>query len=116
MMPLYGLRCTEGHDEERFVPLSAYYDPLGACHKCGAALQRTITVPHIINGSQYDYVSVIDGSHIGSKTAHREHLRTHNMIELGNEVPKPAAERPFDWKSAIGETYAELKVTGKIND
>lgn len=36
-------------------------------------------------GDQYDYVSVVDGSHISSKRAHREHLKRHGLIEIGNE-------------------------------
>src|SRR3990167_2732014 len=32
------------------------------------------------------YKSMIDGSEIGSRSKHREHLRQHGMIEIGNEV------------------------------
>ena len=115
-MPLYGLRCADGHNEDRFVPLAAFYDPLEPCRDCGAAMHRTVTMPHIMNSEHYNYVSVLDGEHVGSKAEHREHMRKHNVIEVGNEMPKVAPEVPFDWKSAIGETYAELKVVGKIND
>lgn len=31
------------------------------------------------------YQSVIDGSEISSRSRHREHLRQHNCVEVGNE-------------------------------
>ncbi len=34
------------------------------------------------------YVSQVDGTWIKSRSHHREHLKQHRMIELGNEVPK----------------------------
>jgi hypothetical protein len=33
------------------------------------------------------YISQVDGTWIKSKSMHREHLRQHRMIELGNDVP-----------------------------
>lgn len=39
------------------------------------------------------YRSVIDGSEISSRSRHREHLRAHGCIEVGNERPAP---RPVD--------------------
>jgi len=34
------------------------------------------------------YQSMIDGSMITSRSQHREHLRAHGCVEIGNEVPK----------------------------
>jgi len=39
------------------------------------------------------YISQVDGTWIKSKSMHRDHLKQHKMIELGNDVPtqhKPA--------------------------
>lgn len=33
------------------------------------------------------YISQVDGSWIESKSKHREHLKRHGMVELGNDVP-----------------------------
>ena len=33
------------------------------------------------------YVSQVDGTWIKSKSMHRDHLKQHKMIELGNDVP-----------------------------
>lgn len=35
------------------------------------------------------YQSTIDGSMIKSRSHHREHLRQHNCIEIGNDRPSP---------------------------
>jgi len=33
------------------------------------------------------YISQVDGTWIKSKSMHRDHLKQHRMIELGNDVP-----------------------------
>lgn len=114
-MPAYDLKCAAGHIAEVFIPLSRFDEPLTPCD-CGAARVRMISAPMIHHGEIYDYASPIDGTRVQSRRAHHEHMRKHNVIEMGNEVPKPREEVPFDWKSAVGETYAELKVTGKIDE
>ncbi len=38
------------------------------------------------------YQSMIDGSMITSRSRHRVHLRDHNCIEVGNELPKPRSD------------------------
>jgi hypothetical protein len=63
-----------------------------------------------ING----YISQVDGSWIDSKSKHREHLKRHRMIEVGNDVPmqQKAVEMPNakERKRAIGEiVYNKLK-------
>ena len=44
------------------------------------------------------YQSMIDGSTITSRSKHREHLRAHNCVEIGNETkylqPKPLTSPP----------------------
>ncbi len=44
------------------------------------------------------YRSMVDGSEITSRSRHREHLRVHNCIEIGNETkylqPKPLTSPP----------------------
>lgn len=41
------------------------------------------------------YQSMIDGRIIGSRSTHREHLRAHGCIEIGNES-LPPAQMPLD--------------------
>lgn len=45
------------------------------------------------------YISQIDGSYIESRSKHRDHLKRHGMIELGNDVPKQQKSVEIDRKS-----------------
>ena len=38
------------------------------------------------------YQSQVDGSWIDSRSKHRDHLKRHNMVELGNDVPTQQKE------------------------
>jgi hypothetical protein len=42
---------------------------------------------HMIQSDIEGYVSQVDGSWITSRSHHRNHLKQHRMIELGNDVP-----------------------------
>ena len=44
------------------------------------------------------YTSMIDGSTIGSRSRHREHLQSHGCIEVGNE--QPPASKPYETPKA----------------
>ncbi len=41
------------------------------------------------------YRSPIDGSIVSSRQKHRDHMRAHGVIEVGNEKPKPAKYKPL---------------------
>jgi hypothetical protein len=45
------------------------------------------------------YVSQVDGSWIKSKSMHRDHLKQHRMIELGNDVPMQHKEAKISRQS-----------------
>ncbi len=52
-----------------------------------------------IIGDIKPYISMIDGSEITSRSRHREHLRSHGCIEVGNDSsltrpPKPIQSPP----------------------
>lgn len=57
-----------------------------------------------------EYVSPVDGSHITSRSQHRDHLRQHQLVELGNErVKRRDFEMPrmgHDIKAAIEQLKA----------
>lgn len=40
------------------------------------------------------YRSPIDGSLVGGRRQHRDHMRAHGVIEVGNEKPTPAKYKP----------------------
>lgn len=45
------------------------------------------------------YISQVDGSWIDSRSKHREHLKRHRMIEVGNDVPMKQKEVEISQKS-----------------
>lgn len=45
------------------------------------------------------YVSQVDGTWIKSRSHHRNHLKQHRMIELGNDVPTQHKKIELDRKS-----------------
>mgnify|MGYP003347728235 FL=1 len=45
------------------------------------------------------YISQVDGTWIKSRSHHREHLKQHRMIELGNDVPMKHPEIKLSRKS-----------------
>lgn len=55
------------------------------------------------------YQSPIDNTHITSRSAHREHLKVHDVIELGNEHVKPADIPVASYGRAIADRLAEVK-------
>ena len=62
------------------------------------------------------YVSQVDGTWIKSKSMHRDHLKQHRMIELGNDVPMKHAEAKISKQSqeARKRQIAELAYS-KLN-
>jgi hypothetical protein len=36
-----------------------------------------------------EYMSPLDGQHITSRSQHRDHMRAHEVVEVGNEFGKP---------------------------
>lgn len=63
------------------------------------------------------YKSMLDGSWIGSRSTHREHLRAHGVIEVGNEklAPKLPTAPPGLKDELIRQTnrYIDCQRTGR---
>ena len=66
----------------------------------------------MIYGDIKPYRSMIDGSEITSRSRHREHLRAHRCIEIGNETkhlqPKPLTSPPGLKEAVIRATEQVL--------
>lgn len=50
-------------------------------------LKESVKKSHMIASDIGGYISQIDGSWIESRSKHRDHLKRHGMVELGNDVP-----------------------------
>lgn len=49
---------------------------------------------HYVMGDIQPYTSMIDGSVISSRSRHREHLRQHGCVEIGNDSSLKQTKRP----------------------
>lgn len=72
--------------------------------------EMTVREAPMVQSDIEGYVSQVDGSWIDSRSKHRNHLKQHRMIELGNDVP--TQHRPLDLdrksKEARKRQIAEL--------
>ena len=69
---------------------------------------------HYVMGDIKPYRSMVDGSLITSRSHHREHLRQHGCVEVGNDSslkkPRPALQPSGDLKSQIAaNVYSKLR-------
>lgn len=79
--------CGKSEDIYRTIKNIDYNLP--SC--CDQTMRRKITAPYVSVDIQ-PYKSMISGEMITSRSQHREHLKQHGMIEIGNEkmpAPKP---------------------------
>lgn len=94
-MPMYRARCRVCEAEEDIFRTFARYDDLPAC--CGEKMTRVI-YPAMVSTDIQPYQSMVTGEIINSRSRHREHLRDHNLLEVGNETkylqPKPLSPPP----------------------
>lgn len=70
-----------------------------ACPNCGAARGATIksaAASHNVMPDIDGYQSQVTGEWISSRSRHREHLREHRVVEIGNELHhlKPVGMQP----------------------
>ena len=66
----------------------------------------------MVMGDIKPYKSVITGEEIGGRRQHREHLKLHGCVEIGNEklTPKPMREIPrHERREAIRKAIADLR-------
>jgi hypothetical protein len=73
------MRSFWDKDNRRWVPEAEWK---------GASAPSAPSGPMIIKDIE-PYRSPVDRSVIGSRTQHRDHLKRHRLVELGNEKVKP---------------------------
>ena len=62
----------------------------------------------MVMGDIKPYQSMIDGSIIESRSKHREHLKQHGMIEVGNETKYLNQRKPLESPNGLKRTIAEV--------
>jgi hypothetical protein len=81
-MPIYEAKCNEcGEHQDVFRPVSQCGD-MPEC--CGVQMQKVFKPLHVI-GDMQPYKSPIDGQWVTSRSQHRQHMKAHGVIEVGNE-------------------------------
>ena len=83
----------------------------GVLYEKGTQPERTPAGPMVMKDIA-PYRSMADGSLISSRSTHREHLRRHNCIEIGNETkylqPKPIQSPPGLKEEILKATHQVL--------
>lgn len=60
-----------------------------------AHLHRAVDAPYVMNDIK-EYKSPLDGSIISSRSHHRQHMREHGVIEVGNEKLTRPARKTYE--------------------
>jgi putative FmdB family regulatory protein len=106
-MPLYSYECPScGTETERICPVKDHR-PRIKC-ECGRMAVQVLGFAHVIPDIQ-PYKSMVTGERIRGRAHHKQHIRDHGLIEVGNErlpprKPKPMPDLVPDLKRAIEET------------
>jgi hypothetical protein len=82
-MPIYALKCHAcDHTEDVYRSIANIDHGLPQCH--GQAMTRMLCKQFVMTDIQ-PYRSVVTGEQVSSRSAHREHLKRHRLVEIGNE-------------------------------
>lgn len=111
-MPLYDVACGIcGREDEIFRSIKNM-DDLPTC--CGHKMIRMVSAPAVHGDEIKPYRSLATGEMITSRNQHKAHLKQHNLVELGNDMPKPKKmpDVKEGRREAIIETCRKMKVKG----
>lgn len=110
LMPLYVAQCACGHVADYYQTIEGRDD---APTHCGQPVQRIITAPSMVIGDIQPYRSMVDGTMVMGRAEHREHLKKHNVIEVGDQqhTLKPYGQyrSPPGLKQAVIDSYHKVK-------
>jgi hypothetical protein len=85
-MPLYATKCQScGRDDAIYRSVVERDVNIPDCLHCGGEMSRVISAPYVA-ADMSPYRSMITGEMISSRSQHRDHLKAHNCIEIGNET------------------------------
>lgn len=95
-------------------------EPLqSVCKLCGSGVTDAVGMDRDLGDKRHNiisdiepYKSPIDGSTVSSRSTHRDHMRQHGVVEMGNEYPKPKAAK--DMPKAAHDVREILQQAGVI--
>jgi hypothetical protein len=93
-MPVYVHKCKKCEKVKEVVrKVADYKRNFPTC--CGEEMPMVLCAPAVFD-DMTPYRSPVDGSIINSRSDHRNHLKEHKLIEVGNEKLKPRANKPCE--------------------
>lgn len=95
-MPIYVVKCPKCESVTDIFRSLANYEDLPEC--CGVTVERQICAPMVVADIQ-PYQSQLTGEMISSRSQHRDHLKSHGCIEVGNEPVKPKTQSWIEQKT-----------------
>lgn len=103
-MPLYEYRCGCGRRETLVRSIREHTKTIPC--ECGQAMNQVLGFAYVIPDIE-PYRSAVTGERIRGRSHHRQHLKQHGLVEVGNErikrKPKPLSPVATDLKRAIEE-------------
>lgn len=82
-MPIYEYMCIAcGAEKDQFSKISERDTNIPQC--CGLPMSRLVSTPSV-QADNTCYRSMKTGEMITSRTQHKNHLKEHGLIEVGNE-------------------------------
>ena len=81
-MPIYDYQCPKCG---RVTEAARAVDERHLAPDCHGPMDRIISAPAMVMPDIQPYRAIVDGSTISSRAQHREYLRKHGLIEVGNE-------------------------------
>jgi hypothetical protein len=92
-----------GAEQDIFRTVAKMDEDLPEC--CGVKMERRIVAPYVAGDIQ-PYQSMATGEMIESRSKHREHLKRHHLIEVGNEMKHLTKKEPIKPPPGLKETIA----------
>lgn len=95
-MPIYVVRCPKCESQSEIFRTLKNFDDLPQC--CGEVVERVLCAPMVVADIQ-PYCSQLTGEMISSRSQHRDHLKSHGCVEVGNEPIQPKKTSWLEQKS-----------------
>lgn len=114
-MPLYSYRCSIcGRDQDAFRHVDdRNYAPMCMDHYDSGSMERVVSAPMVMSDMK-PYQSMIDGRMITSRSQHRDHLKSHGCIEIGNETKYLKPKEKIDLTSE-SRAARKQKIIEQVN-
>lgn len=111
-MPTYTYECPRCEYQQTEILTLAEHDTFKLRH-CHRQMFQVMFAPQITTDIQ-PYRSMVTGERIAGRSQHREHLKQHGCVEVGNEAPPKARTKSVITRSQRREVLN--KQLGDMSD